>query len=51
MVCFYRMGSRPLALRQYARCEEILRSEMDLEPMSETRELRDRIRDGSLRVG
>jgi len=51
MLCFYRMGSRPLALRQYEKCEEILRSEMDLEPMPETRELRDRIRNGSLRVG
>jgi DNA-binding SARP family transcriptional activator len=46
MMCFYRMGSRPLALRQYQRCAETLRAEMDLEPMAETRELRDRILEG-----
>jgi DNA-binding SARP family transcriptional activator len=44
MVCHWAMGDRPLAVRQYLTCEAVLREELDLEPMSETRALHERIR-------
>lgn len=44
--CYYRQGNRPAALRQYAQCESILRTELDIEPMAETRRLVDEIRSG-----
>lgn len=39
MHCHFRNGDRPLALRQYAICEEVLRRELDVAPMDETRNL------------
>jgi len=44
MSCHMSMGDRPCALRQYARCEAALKSELGIEPMVETRALRDSIR-------
>jgi tetratricopeptide (TPR) repeat protein len=46
MRCHWEMGDRPLAVRQYQACERLLRDELDMEPMQETRELHDRIRRG-----
>src|SRR5581483_9402192 len=36
-------GERAAALRQYERCREVLRAELDVEPLEETRRLRDRV--------
>lgn len=47
MIYHWAMGDRPSALRQYERCVKILREELDIEPMDETRELFERIRSGS----
>lgn len=44
MACHISMGDRPSALRQYARCEAVLRSELGIQPMAETRALLDQIR-------
>ncbi len=46
--CYYRQGNRPEALRQFERCATILRSELDIEPMAETRQLWEEIRQESL---
>lgn len=40
-------GDRPLAVRQYRACEAVLRDELGLEPMPETRALLDRILRGA----
>lgn len=47
MLCHWLRGDRPLAVRRYRRCEAILRAELDLEPMPETRALLQRILDGT----
>jgi DNA-binding SARP family transcriptional activator len=39
MHCCYSMGNRPAAIRQYAVCAQILRHELDIEPMKETTRL------------
>ena len=39
MRCYYAKGSRAAALRQYDHCRELLRRELDVEPMLETRTL------------
>jgi DNA-binding SARP family transcriptional activator len=39
MRCHVSLGNRPGALRQYATCETILRNELQIEPMEETRQL------------
>lgn len=41
------MGNRPSALRQYHRCVRILREELQIDPMKETRTLFERIRNGA----
>lgn len=41
MRCHYHAGNRPLALRQYALCEQILREELDVAPMDETRRIQE----------
>ncbi len=46
MLCHQAMGDRPLALRQYATCARIIREELDIEPMEETRTLYRQIRRG-----
>jgi DNA-binding SARP family transcriptional activator len=47
MACHLSMGDRPSALRQYARCEAVLRRELGINPMADTRALLDRIEDAS----
>lgn len=44
MLIHYRMGNRAAALRQYQNCVRLLKNEMDVEPMDETRVLAERIR-------
>lgn len=44
MNCHMSMGDRPSAMRKFTRCEATLRAELGIEPMEETRRLRDRIR-------
>ena len=39
MACYYRLGDRARAIRQYHRCVELLREELGLSPMPETEEL------------
>lgn len=39
MSCYYRMGNRAAAVRQYQRCRELLRAELGIDPMSETQAL------------
>jgi len=41
MRCHFHNGDRPLALRQFARCERILRNELGVEPMDETRRIQE----------
>lgn len=41
------MGDRGSALRQYERCVETLREELDIEPMDQTRQLHESIRSAS----
>ena len=43
MRCHYHNGNRPLALRQYALCEQLLREELGVEPMDETRRVQETI--------
>jgi DNA-binding SARP family transcriptional activator len=44
MRCFLQEGDRAAALKQFSHCERLMRAELDVEPMEETRALRDRIR-------
>jgi DNA-binding SARP family transcriptional activator/DNA-binding NarL/FixJ family response regulator len=44
MVSHHAMGDRPSALRQYHRCAQVLRTELAIEPMEETRLLYESIR-------
>lgn len=37
MRCHYLLGNRPAAMRQYTNCVQLLRRELDVEPMEETR--------------
>jgi DNA-binding SARP family transcriptional activator len=46
MRCYSRQGQPYLALRQYHRCVEILKSKLDVPPMDETAALYQKIRDG-----
>ena len=43
MEFYYRLGDRAAALREFERCEAMLRAELDAEPMPETLALRDEI--------
>jgi DNA-binding SARP family transcriptional activator len=43
MRCHFHNGDRPLAMRQYALCEQLLREELDVEPMDETRRIQETI--------
>lgn len=47
MLCHWLRGDRPRAVRCYRRCEAVLRCELELEPMPETRALLQRILDGT----
>lgn len=44
MACYYRLGSRNKALRQYKKCEEILKAELECVPTQPTRQLYEEIR-------
>ena len=44
MRLYYRAGDRTQALRQYQRCVEALRSELDIEPSQRTKQLYEQIR-------
>ncbi len=46
MELYYRAGDRAAALREFARCADMLRTELDAAPMPETLALRDAIRAG-----
>jgi predicted ATPase/DNA-binding SARP family transcriptional activator len=48
MHAYCRLGQRNAALEQYQRCREIIRRELDTEPMVETRELYQAILEGRL---
>lgn len=41
MRCHFHMGNRPMVLRQYALCEQILREELNVAPMDETRRIQE----------
>jgi DNA-binding SARP family transcriptional activator len=43
MACYMSLGDRASALRQYARCEAALRTELGIEPMAETKYLHNQI--------
>jgi DNA-binding SARP family transcriptional activator len=43
MRCHFHNGDRPLAMRQYAVCEQVLREELGVEPMDETRRIQQTI--------
>jgi DNA-binding SARP family transcriptional activator len=43
MRCHFHNGDRPLAMRQYAVCEQVLREELGVEPMDETRRIQETI--------
>lgn len=43
MACHFARGDRPSALRRYERCAEVLDEELGIDPMPETRRLRERI--------
>lgn len=44
MYCYWQMGQRQMALRQYQICEESLQKELGLAPASQTRQLLEQIR-------
>lgn len=46
MELYYRAGDRAAALREFEKCQTMLRAELETEPMPETLALRDAIRDG-----
>lgn len=48
MRCYFNLGQRDKALKQFRRCEEILKEELDVEPTAETVELYEEIRRGEL---
>ncbi len=39
MRCHFSLGNRPAAVKQYANCAKLLRQELDVEPMEETRQV------------
>ena len=39
MHCHFKLGNRPAAVKQYASCARLLRQELDVEPMEETRRM------------
>ena len=39
MHCQFKLGNRPAAVKQYATCARLLRQELDVEPMEETRQM------------
>lgn len=51
MLCHHSMGDRPLAVRRFQRCRELLAEELGIAPMEETRTLYDQIRSGDVPHG
>ena len=51
MRAFCRLGRRNAALEQYRRCQEIVKQDLNAQPMAETTELYQAILDGRLEVG
>ncbi|MCB1376789.1 MAG: winged helix-turn-helix domain-containing protein [Alphaproteobacteria bacterium] len=47
MQAFHDAGENALALKQYERCRDLLRRELDIEPAKETQDLRERISEGA----
>lgn len=47
MLCYYRLGKRDKALKQFKKCEEILQAELEVKPTRATLELYDRIKNGN----
>jgi two-component SAPR family response regulator len=45
MLCFYRVGNRDQALRQFHKCSKILKRELEVKPSSKTIELYKKIQD------
>lgn len=39
MQCHFSLGNRPAAMKQYATCAKLLRQELNVEPMDETRQI------------
>ena len=39
ILCYYRLGRRDKAIRQYYKCSEALRKELNIEPSQSTKEL------------
>jgi DNA-binding SARP family transcriptional activator/DNA-binding NarL/FixJ family response regulator len=48
MQCYYRIGKRDKALKQYHKCVKILKSELEVEPTNETRRLYAKLKEDSL---
>jgi DNA-binding SARP family transcriptional activator/DNA-binding NarL/FixJ family response regulator len=48
MLCYHRIGKRDHALRQFRKCTDVLKRELDAGPSASTRELYQRIRSDSL---
>jgi len=46
MLCYYRLGKRDKALRQFKKCEEILQAELEVKPTRATFELYEKIKSG-----
>ncbi len=51
MSCHNGLGNRPAALKQYANCAQLLRQELDVEPMEETRQVLETIVAAPTRTG
>lgn len=49
MKCYLRIGQRNTALKQYHKCLEILKSELEVEPTRSTKQLYEQIRQDSLK--
>jgi DNA-binding SARP family transcriptional activator len=48
MQCYYRLGKRDKALKQYHKCAKILKSELEVEPTNETRRLYEKLKKDNL---
>jgi len=46
MLCYYRVGKRDKALKQFKKCAEILQSELEVKPTRTTFELYEKIKNG-----
>lgn len=51
MLCYYKVGKRDRALKQFHKCTKALKEELDVSPSSKTMALFEKIRDESLPIG